>query len=64
MIMPWNRREVYVGTSNEKFNEILDTLALHKIRYDYCVVNHDAFGITVMRYIYVHRKDMDRLPRL
>ncbi|MCL2562660.1 MAG: hypothetical protein FWE08_01310 [Oscillospiraceae bacterium] len=70
MIMPWNRHEVYCGSSVEKFNEILDTLMAHDIKYQYRIDGRGQAGRgsmgrgAIMKYIYVHKKDMDRLPKL
>lgn len=47
MIMIWNRKEVFVGHSLQKFNEVCDILAGNKIKYKYKIVNHNstyAFG--------------------
>ena len=39
MIMLWNRREVFVGSSMQRFNEIRNMLALDGIKYTYRVVD-------------------------
>lgn len=57
--MFWNRHEVYCGTSMEKFNEILDALAANKIKYTY---HFDGRGQT--KYIYIHKKDAGKLPKI
>ena len=41
MIMIWNRKEVFVGNSMEKFSKIRDTLASNNIKYIYKVVNRN-----------------------
>ena len=40
-----------------KFNEILDTLAAHKIKYYYRIIGQT-------KYVYIHKKDVERLPKL
>lgn len=40
--MIWNRKEVFVGYSLQKFNEACDILAGNKIKYKYRVVNHNS----------------------
>lgn len=42
MIMFWNRKEVFVGYSLNKFNEVRDILDLNKIKYKYRVVNRNS----------------------
>ena len=65
MIMTWNRREVYVGTSIEKFNEILGVLASNKIKYEYAVSGgRGYFAVEQMRYIFIHKKDLTRFQEL
>lgn len=72
MIMFWNRREVYIGFSMKKFNEIRDILLANNIKYDYRVINHNGensrarFGSYGMNskyeyeyYLYVHKSDYD-----
>jgi len=43
----------------EKFNEILDALAANKIKYTY---HFDGRGQT--KYIYIHKKDAGKLPKI
>lgn len=37
--MIWNRKEVFVGNSFQKFNEISYTLSSNEIPYDYKIVD-------------------------
>lgn len=39
MIMIWNRKEVFVGNSLQKFTEVRDTLSSNEIKYKYKVVD-------------------------
>ena len=39
MIFFWNRREVYFGSSFEKFNKTREALSTHKIEYSYKIDN-------------------------
>jgi hypothetical protein len=70
MICFWNRAEVGVFNSMQKFNETLDKLAALHINYTYRMVNlipnrgrYGSFGVnldaSVMYYVYVHQKDLD-----
>lgn len=72
MIIFWNQREVFVGYSMEKFNEVRSILAANKIKYKYRLVNcHSgsrrartgSFGINMayayQYYVYVHKRDYD-----
>ena len=68
MILPWNRYEVYLGTSKKRFNEILDILSAHKIKYHYRFEGGGIIGGTgenfnQLQYIFIHKKDVDKLPR-
>ncbi|MFL0268072.1 hypothetical protein [Candidatus Clostridium radicumherbarum] len=40
MIMLWNQKEVFVGYSLQKFNEIRQILSANKIKYKYRLVNN------------------------
>jgi len=65
VILPWNRREVYVGTSIEKFDEILGVLAGNKIKYEYTVNGGRGFITTAqMRHIFIHKKDLTKFQEL
>lgn len=72
MIMFWNRREVYMGFSLQKFSEIKDILLANNIKYDYKVINNisgntrarfGSFGMNSKYeyeyYLYVHKNDYD-----
>ena len=39
MIMIWNRKEVFVGNSLQRFNEISHTLSSNEIPYEYKIVD-------------------------
>lgn len=39
MIMVWNRKEVFVGNSLQRFNEVRYILSSNGIKYDYRVVD-------------------------
>jgi len=41
MIMIWNRKEVFVGSSMKKCSEIRDSLSINNINYSYKVVNRN-----------------------
>lgn len=41
MIFFWNRREVYFGSSMQKFGEVRDILAANKIKYTYRLINRN-----------------------
>jgi hypothetical protein len=73
MITVWNRHEVYVGFDMKRFNQILDLLAMEKIKYKYRTINHTSRGLSttgmnldfsIMYYVYVHKKDADRARQL
>ncbi|GAA0180914.1 hypothetical protein SH2C18_35260 [Clostridium sediminicola] len=75
MIMIWNRKEVFMGYSLKKFNEVREILAANKIKYNCKVVNNNRgtkgsirsiignFGENMdyayTYYIYVHKEDYD-----
>jgi hypothetical protein len=45
MIAFWNRKEVFVGFSLERFNEVRQALLVNRIEYEYRLVNHNsAYG--------------------
>ena len=69
MILPWKRKEVYMGFDMQQFNRVLDTLSAAHIRYSYQTVNHGIFrgratsgntNYSLMYYAYVHRDDFDQ----
>jgi len=73
--MLWNQKEVFVGYSLQKFNEVCNVLSDNKIKYKYKIVNHNSEGISSGRvrsgtlganmdysityYVYVHKKDFE-----
>mgnify|MGYP001247372425 CR=1 FL=1 len=71
MLRFWNRKEVYVGSSLEKFNEVIDLLRRNRIQYKYKIINRNYFKeqgsstnwedmkYSGVYYIYVHKKDYD-----
>ena len=44
MIMIWNRKEIFVGNSLQRFDEIRSRLSLNKIKYDYKIVDSTSSG--------------------
>ncbi|NLJ78662.1 MAG: hypothetical protein GX329_04805 [Tissierellia bacterium] len=77
MIMLWNRKEVFVGNSLQKFNETRNILVSNRIKYSYRVVDttgsesrgrtgHFGMNMDYLKtyYIYVHRKDYDKASAL
>lgn len=44
MIMFWNRKEVFVGNSAQKFDEIRFRLSANNIKYDYKIVDSTSPG--------------------
>lgn len=44
MIMMWNRKEVFVGCSLQRFNGVRYTLSLNGIKYKYKVVDNTSPG--------------------
>ncbi|NLK98537.1 MAG: hypothetical protein GX272_10750 [Epulopiscium sp.] len=71
MINIWNRKEIFVGFSVKKFNEILDLLSRNKIQYKYKIINRthpklegmdtnwEDMKYSGVYYIYVHKKDYE-----
>ena len=74
MIFFWNRKEVYFGTSMEKFSEVRSLLSINKIKYSYKVINNSSsfgsnrghtgtFGQRIeysyQYYVYVHKNDYE-----
>ena len=72
MIMIWDQKEVFVGYSLQKFDEVCQILALNKIDYKHRLINNDnssrrartgTFGekmeYSITYYVYVHKKDYD-----
>ena len=70
--MIWNQKEVFMGYSLQKFNEVRNILIENKIKYKYKVVNNmsnsrqsitgsfgESMNYTNIYYIYVHKKDYD-----
>lgn len=43
-MMPWNRKELWMGISQQKFSEIRKLLSDHKIAYDYNVKSTNWSG--------------------
>ncbi|SMB80461.1 hypothetical protein SAMN00017405_0878 [Desulfonispora thiosulfatigenes DSM 11270] len=39
MIINWNRKEVFVGNSSQRFDEVRYSLSSNKIKYDYKIVD-------------------------
>lgn len=75
MIMFWNRKEVYMGYSLNKFNEVREILTANKIKYAHKLVNNNksfsstrarmgSFGekqeYSITYYVYVHKEDYDK----
>lgn len=70
MILPWKRKEVYMGFDMQQFNRVLDVLSAAKIKYKYSTVSHSIFrgrssnggniNYSLMYYVYVHREDFDQ----
>lgn len=72
LIMFWNRKEVFFGSSMQQFGEVRDILANNHIKYDYKVLNHNnsagraghgSIGLNMdyayQYYVYVHYKDYE-----
>lgn len=50
MIMIWSQREVFVGYSLEKFNEVRQILSANKIEYNHRLVNnHKTYAFSSRR---------------
>ena len=71
MILPWNRREVYMGNSLKEFSNIRQALASAGIKYQHRVVDNyrdrgrtGSLGLNqelmVTYYLYVHKQDYER----
>ena len=61
MILFWNRYEVYVGTSFQDFNNVLDILAAEKIKYSFRTIDYSTMPrYSNMYYVYVHKKNAER----
>ena len=69
MILPWKRKEVYMGFDMQMFNSVLNALSTAHIRYSYQTVNHGVFrgratsgntNYSLMYYVYVHHDDYDQ----
>lgn len=73
MILPWNRKEVYMGFDIQKLNTTLQALRNARIRFTYRTTSASGttrnnligtFGenlnYSVMYYVYVHRDDFDQ----
>lgn len=39
MIMIWSRKEVFVGNSSQRFDEVRNKLSSNRIKYDYKIVD-------------------------
>jgi hypothetical protein len=72
MIFPWNRKEVFLGSSMADFCRARSILAENHIPYDFRVVDHSARqrsyghslaagneGQSVMYYVYVNKRDYE-----
>ena len=71
MITIFNRREVYVGFSMEKFAQIRDVLSANHLNYTYKVINSSGYDsrkygglgqnyqYTYEYYLYVHKDDYE-----
>lgn len=70
--MFWNRREVYMGFSMKKFNEVRDILLANNIKYDYRLINYNSGNVRARfgsfgqnpefeyeYYLYVHKNDYE-----
>lgn len=44
MIMIWNRKEVFVGNSLQRFNEVRYKLSSNEIKYEYKIVDSTSPG--------------------
>ncbi|NLM13504.1 MAG: hypothetical protein GX209_07150 [Epulopiscium sp.] len=76
MIRLWNRKEVFVGFSIDKFNEVLDILNRNNIQYKYKIINRNHLKqqdigtnwedtkYSGVYYVYVHKKDYDNVRTL
>ena len=80
MIRIWNRKEVYIGDSAKRFEEIKDILSKNGIDYTYKSVDkknpnlfrgRGSIGIPfvddtfrAMHYIYTYNKDYDKVMSL
>lgn len=45
MIMIWNRKEIFVGTSSQRFNEVRDILSSEGINYTYKVEDGNSSSV-------------------
>ena len=68
MIMIWNQKEVFVGFSFQKFNEVRQILSTNKIESKHRLVNNSntrsgTFGenmdYSITYYVYVRKKDYE-----
>ncbi|MBE6021789.1 MAG: hypothetical protein E7231_00990 [Cellulosilyticum sp.] len=76
MITFWNRKEIYIGHSLERYSEICNILATNGMAYTYKIVDRQAHRkrsigsigmdseLRYMYYIYVHQKDFDLAKRM
>lgn len=72
MITICNRKELYIGSSMEDFNEIRKLLTHNEIPYKYKMINREDanrrnftvfkrdMAVQYIYYIYVHKKDYDK----
>lgn len=70
-MMPWNKREVYMGFSMDRCTEIQGILANNNIECTYKVINRNSNNrgklgtlgekveFTYTYYVYVHKKDYE-----
>jgi hypothetical protein len=78
-MLPWNRKEVYLGSSMQEFCEVRDTLSANHIRFGSRTVDHNATASgtrgTMGRfaedpehlyqyYVYVNNKDYENAKYL
>lgn len=62
MIMIWNRKEVFVGSSSHKFDEVRYNLSSNRIKYDYKIVDSTSpsyFGSSNRARTGTHGVNMD-----
>ena len=69
MIFFWNRKEVYFGTSLQKFGEVQSLLSANKLNFTYRIINMNGSSslgrvgqkaeLAYEYYIYVHKKDYE-----
>ena len=70
MILPWKRKEVYMGFDMQQMGRVLNVLSAAHIRYYEQTANHGVLrnrsvsagntNYSLMYYVYVHRDDYDQ----